>query len=121
MYSEQVLDHFQNPRNVGELESATVTVELNNPACGDVLRLSLRVQGERVVDARFQVKGCVPAIACGSKLVELLMGRTLRDASKVTREQIVRELGGLPQASQHAGALAADALQAALKELAHGG
>jgi len=69
MYSAQVLDHFQNPRGVGELPDATVSVEVQNPACGDVMRLSLRVVDGRVVDARFRAKGCVPAIACGSRLV----------------------------------------------------
>jgi nitrogen fixation protein NifU and related proteins len=118
MYSAQILDHFQNPRGVGDLENANVSVEVQNPACGDVLRLSLRIEEERIVESRYRAKGCVPAIACGSKLVELISGRLLADAKALTRQQIAEELGGLPQASQHASALAVDALQAALKRIA---
>jgi len=118
MYSAQILDHFQNPRGVGDLENAKVLVEVQNPACGDVLRLSLRIEEDRIVEARYRAKGCVPAIACGSKLVEMISGRSLTDAYSLVREQIAEELGGLPQASQHASALAIDALHAALKRLA---
>jgi nitrogen fixation protein NifU and related proteins len=117
MYSDQVLDHFQNPRNVGDLENATVSVELQNPACGDVLRLALRVKDGYVVDASFRAKGCVPAIACGSKLVELLRSRTVAEASTLTQKEIAEDLGGLPQASSHAAALAIDALRLALRKL----
>jgi nitrogen fixation NifU-like protein len=118
MYSDQVLDHFQNPRNVGDLKDATVSVELQNPACGDVLRLALRVEKGCVIDASFRAKGCVPAIACGSKLVELVRSRTVAEASSLTQEGIIQELGGLPQASGHAAALAIDALRLALKKAA---
>ncbi|MGZ4788286.1 MAG: iron-sulfur cluster assembly scaffold protein [Terriglobales bacterium] len=117
MYSEQVLDHFQNPRGAGDLENATVSAEVQNPACGDVMRLSLRIESGRVVEARFKAKGCVPAIACGSKLVETVTGLELAQASEIRREQLVAELGGLPEASQHAGYLAFDALQAALRKM----
>lgn len=113
MYSQQVLDHFQNPRFVGELENATVAVEAQNPACGDVLRLSLRIDDGRIAEVRFRAKGCVPSIACGSKLAEMLPGRSLADP-QISREQIVRELGGLPEASEHASHLAMDALRLAL-------
>ena len=117
MYSPQLLDHFENPRGVGDLAEATVSVELRNPACGDVLRLSLRIENERVVEARFRAKGCVPAIACGSKLVETISGTDLATVRALNEEALVEELGGLPQASRHAGALAIDALRAALKKL----
>src|SRR5512142_148756 len=100
MYSAQLLDHFENPRGVGDLANASVSVELQNPACGDVLRLSLLVDQGRIVEARFRAKGCVPAIARG-----------LNEAA------LVEALGGLPQASRHAAALAIDALRAALKQL----
>jgi nitrogen fixation NifU-like protein len=120
MYSPQVLDHFQNPRNVGDLEDATVSVEVQNPACGDVLRLSMRVLDGRVEAARFRAKGCVPAIACGSKLVEMIAGLELSSARAIRREQLVEELGGLPEASQHASHLAMDALTAALGKLENG-
>ncbi len=118
MYSAQILDHFQNPRHVGDLEDATVSVEVQNPACGDVLRLSLRIENGRIAEARYRAKGCVPSIACGSKLVELITGQELQYAMAITRDQIASELGGLPQASQHASALAIDALHAALKKAA---
>jgi len=117
MYSAQVLDHFQNPRGVGELARASAVVELQNPACGDVLKLSLEHDSGRIVKATFRAKGCVPAIACGSRLVELLNGLTIHDAKQITRDQLIAELGGLPQASQHAAALAIDALHSALKQL----
>ena len=119
MYSEQVLDHFQNPRHVGDLENATVTVEVQNPVCGDVLRLSLRVEDGRIADVCFRAKGCVPAIACASKLAELLPGRRTNNP-EITREIIIRELGGLPEASQHAGQLAIDALELALSRCKDG-
>src|SRR5581483_8237508 len=114
MYSAQVLDHFQNPRGVGDLEDATASVEVQNPACGDVMRLSLRVVNGRVAEARFRAKGCVSAIACGSKLVEIVVGTSVEDAGTIRREQLVEALGGLPEASQHASYLAMDALRAAL-------
>ena len=113
MYSAQVLDHFQNPRFVGELENATVTVETQNPACGDVLRLSLRIENGRIAEVRFRAKGCVPSIACGSKLAEMLEGRPLKEPG-IQRDQLIRELGGLPEASEHASHLAIDALRLAL-------
>ncbi len=117
MYSQQVLDHFQNPRGVGDLDRATVSVEVHNPACGDVIQLSLRIEGNRVAQARFKAKGCVPAIACGSKLVEMLSGSEVAGLRDIRREQLVIALGGLPEASQHASHLAMDALRAALSKL----
>jgi len=117
MYSAQVLDHFQNPRGVGDLENATVSVEVQNPACGDVLRLSLRVNDGRVAEARFRAQGCVPSIACGSRLVELMTGLEITRAKDIRREQLVTDLGGLPEASQHASYLAIDALKAAMGKI----
>jgi NifU-like protein involved in Fe-S cluster formation len=117
MYSAQVLDHFQHPRGVGDLENATVSVEVQNPACGDVMRLSLRVEQGRVIQARFKAKGCVPAIACGSRLVEMVSETDVSVLRELRREQLVSDLGGLPEASQHASYLAMDALRAALTNL----
>jgi len=117
MYSAQVLDHFQHPRGVGDLEDATVTVEVQNPACGDVMRLSLRITDGQVQQARFRAQGCVPSIACGSKLVELVTGHDLQRVAEIRREQLVSDLGGLPEASQHASYLAMDALKAALGKI----
>jgi len=115
MYSAQVLDHFEHPRNVAELPSPAIAAQVENPACGDVLRLCLQVENGRIVEARFRAKGCVPAIACGSLLTELLLGKTLAEARSLRREQLVGALGGLPPASTHASHLALDVLAAALK------
>jgi nitrogen fixation NifU-like protein len=114
MYSSQVLDHFQNPRNAGELPNPDVRVRLENPACGDILELTARVEDSVVKEMRFRAKGCVPAMACGSLLTEMVAGKTLREAAVMNREQLVREIGGLPEASGHAGDLAVAALKALL-------
>ena len=116
MYSEQVLDHFQNPRFVGELENPTVSVETQNPACGDVLRLSLRVEDGRIAEVRFRAKGCVSAIACGSKLAETIAGKRI-DQVRLNRENLVTDLGGLPAASEHASHLAMDAWKLVLTKI----
>jgi nitrogen fixation NifU-like protein len=115
VYSAQVLDHFEHSRNTGVLDSPDVTVQLENPACGDVLKLTAKIAGGRITEIKFQAKGCVPAIACGSALTELLAGLSVADASKLKREELVRSLGGLPEASQHASYLAMDGLAALLK------
>ena len=117
MYSAQVLDYFQNPRGVGEVENATVSVEVQNPACGDVMRLSLRVIEGKIEEVKFRAQGCVPSIACGSRLVEMLQGQTVEQAARVRREDLVEGVGGLPEASQHAGHLALDALKLALAKV----
>ena len=117
MYSSQVLDHFEHPRNVGELTDATAVVQLENPACGDILQLSVRLEDGRIAEARYRAKGCVPAIACGSLLTEMLCGRTPSEARAIRREQLVQAIGGLPEASAHASHLAMDALQALLKQV----
>src|SRR5437899_12218543 len=116
MYSPQLLDHFQNPRNAGDIAEPDASVQIENPACGDVLQLTLRVTDGRIAEIRFLAKGCVPAMACGSLLTELVQGKTLKEASKLRREELVQAIGGLPEASSHAGHLAIDALAAALKE-----
>ena len=116
MYSARLLDHFQNPRNVGELTDADAAAEIENPVCGDVLRLTLKVSAGRITRAQFKAKGCVAAIACGSALTELILEKTLNDAGKLRREEIVAAVGGLPQASTHATQLALDALSAALSQ-----
>jgi len=117
MYSAQLLDHFQNPRNAGEIAAADATAEAENPACGDVLRLTLKASGGRITQARFKAKGCVAAIACGSALTELVAGKTLTEARNLQREDVSAALGGLPQASTHAAQLALDALSAALSRI----
>lgn len=117
MYSTQVLDHFQNPRNSGSIADPDATVQLDNPACGDVLKLTLRISGGRITEIRFLAKGCVPAIACGSALTELVQGRTLEAARALKRGELVSALGGLPEASSHASYLAMDALAKALDQI----
>ena len=117
MYSPQVLDHFQNPRNAGDLLNADANAQLENPACGDVLRLTLKVTADRITEAAFKAKGCVPAMACGSALTESVIGKTLEEARKLRREDVVARLGSLPQASTHAAQLAIDTLSAALRQI----
>ena len=115
MYSPQVLDHFQHPRNAGEVANPDSSVQLENPACGDVLKLTLRVADGRIAEIRFLAQGCVPTIACASLLTELLKGRTITEARQLRREELVKAIGGLPEASLHASHLAMDALNAAIK------
>ncbi len=115
MYSQQVLDHFEHPRNAGIVDSPDATAEVENPACGDVLKLTAKLVDGRIAEIKFLAQGCVSAIACGSALTELAIGKTPKDVAKVRREELVRELGGLPEASAHASHLAMDALTALLK------
>lgn len=110
MYSPQLLDHFQNPRNAGELPNADQTVEVENPVCGDVIRLTAKIEGGIIREIRFKAKGCVPAIACGSALTELVSGKPVHEARQLQFDHVVASVGGLPQASRHAGQLALDAL-----------
>ena len=117
MYSVQVLDHFQNPRNAGEIADADGTAEIENPACGDVLRLSLKISEGRISAARFKAKGCVAAIACGSALTDLVVGKTPSEARKLRREDVIAVIGSLPQGSTHAAQLALDALAEALSPI----
>jgi nitrogen fixation NifU-like protein len=114
MYSPQLLDHFQNPRNAGDLSDADATVELENPVCGDVVRLSLKVLEGQIAEIKFKAKGCVPAIACASALTEMVRGKPPGQARRITREELTDAVGGLPQASTHAAQLALDALSSAL-------
>jgi nitrogen fixation NifU-like protein len=117
MYSPQLLDHFEHPRNPGEVANADATVQVENPACGDILQLSLKVAQGHIAEIRFLAKGCVPAMACGSALTELVRGMTLEAARGLRREEIVQAVGGLPEASAHASHLAMDALLAVLNHL----
>jgi nitrogen fixation NifU-like protein len=117
MYSPQLLDHFQNPRNAGEVEDPDVAVQIENPACGDVLRLSARIEDGRISDIRFRAKGCVPAMACGSALTELISGKRVDEVRHLKREELIESVGGLPEASMHASHLAMDALSTLLRKL----
>jgi nitrogen fixation protein NifU and related proteins len=117
MYSAQLLDHFENPRNPGEVLDADAIVEIENPACGDVLRLTLKISSGRIAEIRFKAKGCVPSMACASALTELVAGQSLDQTRSLRRETLITAVGGLPQASTHAAQLALDALSAALRQL----
>jgi NifU-like protein involved in Fe-S cluster formation len=113
-YSEVFKDHLAHPRNAGELPGANAIAEQTNPVCGDRLRLSLLIRGGRIVTARFLAYGCPPTLASGSALAEILEGMTVADALKITRQQIVTAVGGLPSRKQHAAALAIETLRSAL-------
>jgi nitrogen fixation protein NifU and related proteins len=117
MYSAQLLDHFQNPRNAGELPDADAVAEIQNPVCGDVIRLTLKIRADRIEQIRFKAKGCVPAIACGSALTELTLGKPAPEARRIRRDDLIAAVGGLPPASTHAAQLALDALSSALAQI----
>jgi nitrogen fixation protein NifU and related proteins len=117
MYSPQVLDHFENPRNAGTVADADAAARIENPACGDVLELTVKIAEGRIAEIRFRAKGCVAAVACGSAVTELVSGRRLDEAKKLSRDELVRAVGGLPAASTHASHLAMDALAAVLGKI----
>jgi NifU-like protein involved in Fe-S cluster formation len=117
VYSPELIDHFDNPRNAGVLESPDATVRLENPACGDILELSAKLEAGKIVEIRFRAKGCVPAMACGSAITELVKGKSLTVARNIQRKDLVQKIRCLPKASGHAGQLAIDALHELLKKL----
>jgi len=121
MYSPQLLDHFEHPRNGGELADADARVRVENPACGDILELAVKVEGNCIREIRFLARGCVPAMACGSLITEMAEGKTVAEARSIRREAIVESIGGLPEASGHAAQLAVDALRAVLEKLGPNG
>ena len=118
MFSEAVFEHFRNPRNAGELPDATATVEVNNPVCGDILKLAVRIVWGRIEEVRFLCRGCTTSIACASILTEQLRDRALANARDITAESLSEALGGLPPATFHGAQLAADALAALLQRVA---
>jgi nitrogen fixation protein NifU and related proteins len=111
MYSEAALDHFQNPRNVGELPPPAITVEVSNPACGDILRLSARFEGERVAQVRYKVRGCTASIAAGSALTEWMTGRPRAELRELRAETVEDAVGGLIPESRHATVLCVDGVK----------
>jgi nitrogen fixation protein NifU and related proteins len=117
VFTDAVLEHFRNPRNAGELPNADAVVEVSNPVCGDILKLAVRLEGERIVEARFLCRGCTTAIACASFLTEQLLTRTLSESQYLTPQSISVALGGLPAATFHGAQLAADALLALTQKL----
>ena len=118
MFNDAVLDHFRNPRNAGELPDADVTIEVSNPVCGDVLRLAVRVQHRRIVEARFLCRGCTTAIACASLLTEKIQQKTREQLRGVTAPSLSAEIGGLPPATFHGAELAAEAARELAQKLA---
>jgi len=123
MYNERVVDHFSNPRNVGELEDADAVGETGSFKCGDTMKLYLKVAGGRIEDVRFQTYGCGAAIASSSMLTEMVKGKTLDEALQITNQDVADELGGLPPLKLHCSNLAADALHNAIEDYRkkHGG
>ena len=116
MYSSEVLEHFEHPRNVGELPDATTSAQVENPACGDIMYLALLIAEEKIVSAKFRTRGCVAAIACGSVLTEMVQGMTIEKARNIGAEDLLRTLGKLNPEQKHATQLAVDALRNALKK-----
>jgi nitrogen fixation NifU-like protein len=116
LYSEKVMDHFQNPRNVGEIADADGVGEIGNPVCGDIMKLYIKVKDNRIADAKFKTFGCGAAIATSSMVTELVKGKTLEEAEKISRETVAEALDGLPPVKMHCSNLAADALQKAIED-----
>src|SRR5215831_7580585 len=111
MYPERLLDHFKNPRNVGELDAPAVTVETSNPACGDILRLSARFENGSVAEVRYKVRGCTASIASGSALTEWMKGKTRAQLAALQAATIEAEVGGLNPESKHAAVLCVDGVK----------
>lgn len=111
MHSERLLDHLRNPRNVGELAPPAIKVDVSNPACGDMLRLSARFENDRVAEARFQTRGCTAAIAASSALTEWMTGKSRAELKTLTAAAIEEAVGGLEPASKHAAVLCLDGVR----------
>lgn len=115
MYSEKVMDHFTNPRNAGELKDADAVGEVGNPVCGDVMNIYIRVKDGIIIDIGWKTMGCAAAIATSSMITELARGKTLKEALKITRDDVADALDGLPPIKMHCSNLAADGLHEAIK------
>ena len=116
MYSEKVMDHFSNPRNVGEVENADGTGTVGNPACGDIMKLTIKVEGDKITDVKFKTFGCGAAIATSSMVTELVKGKNLSEAEGISNNSVAEALDGLPPVKMHCSNLAADALHAAIED-----
>ena len=117
LYSETFLDHFKNPRNVGELDAPALTVEISNPACGDILRLSARFEDGSVIDVRYKVRGCTASIASASALTEWMRGKSRAELESLKPETIDAAVGGLIPESKHAAVLCVDGVKKLLQDL----
>ena len=115
-YNETVMEHFMNPRNVGEIEGADGVGEVGNPACGDMMRLYLKIEGGKVADAKFRTFGCGAAIASSSMLTEMVKGKTVAEVRAITNDQVAAALGGLPEVKIHCSVMAEEAVKAALDD-----
>ncbi len=115
MYSEKVMEHFRNPRNVGEIEDADGIGEVGNPVCGDMMAFYIKVDNNRLTDVKFKTFGCGAAIAVSSMVSEMAKGKTIEEALKITNQMVAQELGGLPQNKLHCSNLGADALHKAIE------
>lgn len=115
-YSEKVIDHMRNPRNVGELKDADGIGRVGNAVCGDIMSVFIKVKNNLITDIKFQTMGCGAAIATSSIITELAKGKTIEDALKITRQDVADALGGLPPIKMHCSNLAADALHEAIHD-----
>jgi len=114
-YSEKVIDHYENPRNVGMIENADGVGTVGNPACGDVMKLSIRIEDDVITAAKFKTFGCGAAIATSSMLTEMVVGKTVDEALEISNKAVADALDGLPKAKLHCSVLAEDALKAAIE------
>ena len=115
-YTEQVMDHFMNPRNMGEMDDASGVGTVGNAKCGDIMRIYIKVEGDVITDVKFKTFGCGAAIATSSKATELVKGMTLEEAEKLTNKMVMEALGGLPPVKVHCSVLAEEALHAAIQD-----
>jgi len=115
MYSEKVMDHFSNPRNIGEIENADGVGEVGNPVCGDMMSFYIKVADDKISDIKFKTFGCVAAIAVSSMVSEMAMGKTLTEAKTITKQSVAESLDGLPKEKMHCSNLGADALVKAIE------
>lgn len=116
MYSEKVMDHFSNPRNVGEVENPDGVGQVGNPVCGDVMKLTIKVDNDRISDVKFKTFGCGAAVATSSMVTELVKGQTLEKALEISNQAVAKALDGLPPQKMHCSNLAADALHLAVDD-----
>ena len=116
MYSDKVMDHFRNPRNVGDLPDADGKGQEGNPVCGDVMEIAIKVDNDRITDIKFKTFGCVAAIAVSSMVSEMAMGKTINEAKTITRKSVAESLDGLPKEKMHCSNLGAEALGKAIED-----
>ena len=116
MYSEKVMDHFEHPRNVGEIENASGSGMVGNAKCGDIMKMDIKVENGVITDAKFKTFGCCAAVATSSMATEMIIGKTIDEALALTNKQVMDELGGLPPVKVHCSVLAEESIRAALED-----